>query len=302
MSTQDIPGRPMQPDKPSQTAVATALLRALHMVADDAPAVFEDGDAVTLLPSYLKRYVRRLSELPRPWLKTFRLRRSGMTAMRAQVIVRARYAEDVLAELRQTQGCERLVVLAAGLDTFALRQTTSAEPIDVLEIDHPATQRWKRQRLEDLGYGDVSHLAYLPIDFEQSTLAEKLASEKPRRQTISWLGTTYYLTVPALTETLKALADCSAAGSRLVLDFWQQPSKPDLDSLLLLGTRVATALQREPMKTFMTPQQMGGLLESSGWRVIESCDAATQNQRYLSQRRDGLQVPRFAHVLQAEKR
>lgn len=272
------------------------------MVADDAPAVFEDGAAVQLLPAYLQRYVRRLGALPKRWLKTFRLKRSSLTSMRAQVVVRARYAEDALADLQSRQGCDRFMVLAAGLDTFALRQAALPDRVEVLEIDHPATQRWKRQRLASQGKGSIPDLTYLPIDFEQSTLAEELAQHKPARQAISWLGTTYYLTQPALAATLRALADYSAPGSRLVLDYWQQPTTADLDSLLLFGTRVATALQREPMKTFMTPSQMRKLLLDAGWHVLESCDAAMQNQRYLSRRSDGLKVPSFAHVLHAEKR
>ena len=68
-----------------------------------------------------------------------------------------------------------------------------------------------------------------------------------------------------------------------------------------MGTRLATALQQEPMKTFLSPEQMATLLRETGWQVIESCDAAFQNERYLAGRKDGLKVPEFAHVVHAAR-
>lgn len=290
----------MRPERPSQTAMATAWLRALHLVADDEPWVFEDRAAAAFLSPQQQRFLRRLAALPRPWLRAFRQRRDALTRMRSQILVRARYAEDALTAARQ-RGCRRYVVLAAGLDTYALRQDSSGgAPIHVVEIDHPATQSWKRQWLDEHGYGAVSHLGFVAVDFEHDDLAERL----PRvdgPQFISWLGTTYYLSDRAIGATLRTLAEVSPQGSSLVLDYWRQPSTFDPGNVLLWGTRLATAFQQEPMRAFFDPGAMERLATESGWQVRENCAPVIQDQRYLAGRTDGLAVPGFAFLLHLER-
>ena len=283
--------------------MATAWLRALHMVADDQPSVFLDPDAAGFLSPYQQRFLKRLAALPRVWLRTFRQRRDGLTAMRSQIVVRARYAEDALATAR-LHGCGRYLILAAGLDTFALRQarrpSAAGAPIGVVEIDHPATQAWKRRWLAEHGHAVVPDLSFVAVDFERDSLTHKLpAVDGP--QFISWLGTTYYLTRDAIGATLSDLARTSAPGSSLVLDYWRQPSAFDPGSVLLWGTRLATALQQEPMRAFFDPGEMERLAAEAGWRVREDCAPLIQDQRYLAGRSDNLAVPSFAFLLHLER-
>lgn len=273
--------------------MATAFLRALHRVADDAPLVFDDPVAIELLAWPQRRFLERLGALPDSWRRIFRQRRSGLTRMRAQVLVRARAAEDALASARDA-GAGRYVVLAAGLDTYALRQDFATTRLPVLEVDHPATQRWKHDWI--LGHRDglPAGLSLCPVDFETQTLADALpAADGP--QFVSWLGTSYYLSRDALSATLRDLAAGSPPGSRLVMDFWRQaPLFDPAGAALLWGTRLATALQQEPMKTFLEPDALADLATANGWRVAELLTARDQNARWLSGRRDGLEVPSFA--------
>lgn len=288
----------MTPDRPSQTAMATTFMRALHLLVDDAPHVFVDDVASTFLPAYQRRFLARLGALPQRWLRTFRQRRYGLTPMRAQVVVRSRYAEDALQAARAA-GAERYLILAAGLDTFAQRQAGSAAPIPVIEVDHPATQRWKREWLETHGMQTIG-AEYRAVDFERQDLRD-VVDQPGRPQFVSWLGTTYYLSRDAIAATLAALAEQSPPGSRLVLDYWRQPPVYETSSALLWGTRLATALQQEPMRCFLEPAELEALATSAGWRVRENCAPEIQNQRYLYQRKDGLAVPAFAYVAQLER-
>jgi methyltransferase (TIGR00027 family) len=278
--------------------MATAFLRALHRVADDPPYVFDDALAASLLPGYLQRFLDRLGALPQAWLRAFRQRRYGLTPMRAQVLARARYAEDALQAARMA-GAGRYLILAAGLDTFGQRQAGAADPIPVLEIDHPATQRWKRAWLESNAL-PVESVEYRPIDFENEDLRDVL--DRPEQpQFVSWLGTTYYLSREAIAATLTALAQVTPEGSRLVLDYWRQPPLFDSSSALLLGTRLATALQQEPMRCFLDPAELEAMAVTAGWRIRENCAPIIQNERYLHGRQDGLAVPEFAFVAQLER-
>ncbi|MEQ8485938.1 MAG: SAM-dependent methyltransferase [Pseudomonadales bacterium] len=283
----------MRADRPSQTAMATAFLRALHRVADDAPLVFDDPVAIELLPWPQRRFLERLGALPERWRRTFRQRRSGVTRMRAQVLVRARAAEDALAAARDA-GIGRYVVLSAGLDTYALRHDFTATGLPVIEVDHPATQRWKHDWIVRHRGGLPAGLTLCPVDFERQTLADVLPPPSAP-QFFSWLGTTYYLSREALGATLRDLAAASPPGSRLVMDFWRQaPLFDPAGAALLWGTRLATALQQEPMKTFLEPDALADLATAAGWRVAELLTARDQNARWLSGRRDGLAVPSFA--------
>jgi len=281
-------------DAPSRTAFGTAFARAVHGRIDDAPAVLDDAVAERLLPGYQQRYVRRLGRLSRFWRSYYVRQADAFTALRSQVAVRCRYAEDALAEAR-ADGAERYVILAAGLDTYALRQ--SPPPIEVLEIDHPATQRWKQDLLRDRGMDLPPELDFLPLDFETVQLSD-VWPVRPAPDFVSWLGATYYLSRDAIRNTLAALAACTAPGSRIVFDYWSAHPPTAAGNLLLWGTRLAVALQQEPMLSFFDPDEIETLAGDAGWRVTEHLTPAAQNERYLAGRQDGLVVPSFAHLLQ----
>ena len=110
-----------EPGRRSRTAEGAASLRALCRL----------GAVEALLSLPEQPFLRRLDTLAHSWISAFRGRRSGRDAMRAQIVGRARYAEDALL----AQNPSQYLVLAAGLDTFALRHAT--EGMQGFEIDHP---------------------------------------------------------------------------------------------------------------------------------------------------------------------
>jgi methyltransferase (TIGR00027 family) len=277
--------------------MATAFIRALHTRIDDSPPVCDDRISLALLPAYQRRYIERLRALSGPWLGQFRQRRAAFTGMRSQVVVRTRYAEDSLASARQA-GADRYVILAAGLDTFAFRQP---EPtVNVVEIDHPATQNWKRELLTRRKIKLPEDLTFLPFDFERESL-DSIWIDNDKPDFISWLGTTYYLSQSAIAATLSTLVKRTRSGSTMVLDYWREPPPTDPGSWLLWGTRFAVAAQQEPMRSFFEPEQMARLAESAGWRIRENLSPREQDRRYLADRSDGLAVPSFAHLLCLER-
>ncbi len=290
----------MQDARPSRTALATAFARAAHLQIDDSPPVFNDSAAYNLLPAYQQRAIRRLGFVSQPWMRRLRPPRDAFTAMRTHIVVRARFTEDSLAEARST-GVNRYVVLAAGLDTFALRQgNSSAGRIPVLEIDHPATQGWKQKLQAEGNIGVPDDLTFLPIDFERMSLSDAWI-ETQGAEFISWLGTTYYLTREAIASTLRTLAERTGAGTQMVLDYWREPPALDASSPLLWGTRIAVALQQEPMRSFFDPDEIENLAETNGWRIRGNWSPEDQFRRYLADRKDRLYVPSFAYLLHLER-
>jgi methyltransferase (TIGR00027 family) len=207
----------MEGDKASNTAALTAMLRAAHQLVDDEPKIVNDPVAVRLVDDATRKFiVARPMELHSP----------GLTIPRAAVLLRSRYAEDLLAQA-VAQGVEQLVILGAELDTFAFRQPAFACRLQIYEVDHPATQSWKRERLATAGIAVPDNLHWTPIDFEKLTLAARLGEagfDDSRSAFFSWLGVTQYLTLPAIDATLKAVAALPSPSS-IVLSFMV----PDVD-------------------------------------------------------------------------
>ncbi len=287
----------MQTGRASRTAEIAAMLRAMHRHVDDPPHIFDDTAVEALLPDYALRFLSRLDALPPSWRSVYRQRRGALAQLRVQIVVRSRYAEDALARA-SARGAGQYLILAAGLDTFALRDSRRSMP--VFEIDHPATQAWKRAKLANV----PEHLEFIPVDFERESLNQALGASTFAAATpafISWLGTTYYLRERALRDTLTALSGLCAAGSELVLDYWSRATLTNPGAqALLTGTRIATALQAEPLHSLIEPAAMESLVTACGWRVREHCAASIANARYLPDRTDGLFVPAFSYLMHLE--
>ena len=124
---------------------------------------------------------------------------------RAGFALRARYAEDCLAQGVE-RGVAQYVVLGAGLDTFACRQPPWSRRLQIFELDHPATQQWKRERLRHAGIELPSNVTFVPTDFERASVADALGRTGfafAATTLCSWMGVTQYLTRDALDATFR---------------------------------------------------------------------------------------------------
>lgn len=222
--------------------------------------------------------------------------------LRAFVAARSRYAEEELV-LGIRRGVRQYVILGAGLDTFAYRNPHPEGALQVFEVDHPATQSWKRDRLEAVGITLPGDLTFAPIDFETQTLMEGLggAGYDPGKCTFfSWLGVTEYLTTEAVMATLRFIAS-APAGSGVVFDYMISPGlltpaqRSRFDSL---ARRVAAA--GEAWQSFFNPELLAGDLRAMGFRYVEDNGPVEINARYFKDRKDGLRVGSLSHVMNAQ--
>ena len=136
---------------------------------------------------------------------------------------RSRIAEDALSGAVE-RGIRQTVILGAGLDTFALRNPHGARQILIYEVDHPATQAWKRQRLAEAQIGLPPWLILVPVDFERDDVGEKLvaAGFQPNSPAFfTWLGVVPYLTQDAIGRTLDYMS--SIQNSEVVFDYLELP-------------------------------------------------------------------------------
>ena len=195
--------------EPDQTAVRVALWRALHLDVDAAPPVLVDEVGL------------KLADPDPGWRERPDMDPVFTSGFRASVVARARFIED-LVTAEADAGVGQYVLLGAGLDTFVQRRPEFAERLRVFEVDRPAPQAWKRQRLIDAGYGVPGWLRLVPVDFEAGASWWDLLIEAgfaPAAPAVAVsTGVRMYLTKEANAATLRQLA-ALAPGSTVAMTF-----------------------------------------------------------------------------------
>lgn len=248
------------------TALSAAVARAVHL-RDRPPHVFVDDIAERLLPS---------ASVP--------------TAPRAgpqnlTVVVRSRCAEDAM-EAAYATGCRQYVVLGAGLDTFAWRRG-DLPFVRVFEVDRPAVQRWKRERLAAAGLGVPDSLSFVGVDFERDSVGEALVAAGLRFNqpaVFSWLGVTGYLGREAIEDTLRMVAS-GTASTEVVFDYTDAAAATPSSRAL----RDVLELVGEPLLSTFTPGEVAALVVSCGLELVEDMSPADAGRRYLAGHPDGLE-------------
>jgi methyltransferase (TIGR00027 family) len=270
--------------RPSRTAQRVAARRASHQSLD-VPVVFPDPLAVAIAGAESAHSSDALQRDSR--------------ALRAFIAVRSRFAEDQLAAAIE-RGVRQYIVLGAGLDTFAYRNPFQRLGLHVFEVDHPATQEWKRLRLREAGIPIPRELTFAPVDFEREPLAKRLHDAGFRSDHsafFSWLGVTPYLSRPAFDATVEFIAGL-APGSGVAFDY------AVLRSLLTPVQQVAldalsgrVALAGEPFQLFFDPAEFTRYFARIGFNRIEDLGPDEINSRYFAERADGLAVSGGGHLL-----
>ena len=282
----------MKVDTPSATAWGVAMRRAAHQVLDD-PKVFCDPLALPMVGADNEA----AQQLDPKFLEQTPLE----CRLRAFLAARSRHAEDQL-HMAVNRGVHQYVVLGAGLDTFAYRNSYPEEVLRVFEVDHPTTQTWKHKLLKEAGIPIPRTVTFSPVNFETETLEEGLRRagfDASEGAFFSWLGVTPYITSSAVAATLRFIASIPV-GSGIVFDYMISPSllnptaRRAFDSL---ACRVALA--GEPFQTFFDPSSLEKSLKAMGFAQIEDLGPEELNDRYFRGRTDELRVGSLSHVMDA---
>ncbi len=282
----------MEEDCPSSSAMRVAIHRAAHQILDQ-PKIFDDPLALRVLGLE----GASPQDATRKWLEDSPLLR----VVRASLAARSRYAEDELHAAIE-QGVRQYVVLGAGLDTFAYRNPYPQDALHVFEVDHPATQVWKRKCLEEAQIPIPETATFAPVDFESRTLEDGLKQagfDFGKRTFFSWLGVTMYLTISAINATLQFVASMPA-GSGIVFDYMITPSllSPTARAVFdRLAQRAAAA--GEPFQTFFDPPSLKASLGALGFGQVKDVEPQEMDARYFQGRTDKLRTGRLAHVINA---
>jgi methyltransferase (TIGR00027 family) len=263
-----------------------AAARAAHLIVDDDPPIFADTLAVAMLGDRADEFIgfhRAHGTHP------------VLSGARTQVTCRSRYTEDCLAR-GIANGISQYVILGAGLDSFACRSPLAAQ-VRVFEVDHPATQEWKRQVLTA-----PDGLTLVPVDFTADSLGERLAQARfdfTAPALVSWLGVTMYLDEDAIGQTL-AVVGGFAPGSELIADYMLPAGLRDAAGDMyaeLVGQ--ASAERGEPWLSCLAPDEMAALLNRHGFGTIQDVSQRDMIPAAAWQRSDSLrpvELSRIAHA------
>jgi methyltransferase (TIGR00027 family) len=259
----------MQTGQPSRTALGAARLRAAHQVLDQG-LILADPLAVRILGDDIQvslDYAQNHTSGPR---------------MRWFIASRSRIAEDALT-MAVDAGTTQLVVLGAGLDTLAYR-TPLAGRLRIFEVDHPATQRRKRDMLAAASIVVPETLSFVPVDFERENLSERLEAagfKSTERSFFSWLGVVPYLTEPAIYSTLGFIARLPG-GAEVVFDY-VNPAKSvaaaGRTAHQALAARVAAVGER--FQGYLDTPSLCAKMSALGFRHVDDVGPAELAARFF---------------------
>lgn len=257
-------------------------MRAIHQTADGEPKILADAIAPRLIDTEPQNDEWLQYLLGQPFAK----------ALRSGFLLRNRYPEDCLAEAVK-RGMRQYVILGAGLDTFAFRQPSWAGAVCIYEIDLPASQRWKCDRLAAAGIPIPPNLRFVPIDFEKTSLADALRDanfDSGSKTFCCWLGVTQYLTADAIDGTLKFVLSLPR-GSEIVLSFiipWQEAPAAEVEALVTRARKAAEV--GEPWLSTFRPEDLKARLLAMGFSNVTLLRPEQAQERYFKNRGDGLEA------------
>ena len=215
---------------------------------------------------------------------------------------RSRIAEEALSSAVE-RGIRQIVILGAGLDTLALRNPHGARQIRIYEVDHPATQAWKCQRLAEAQIAIPPWLVLVPLDFERDDLGGKLVAAGLQQNSpafFTWLGVVPYLTQGAIGRTLDYMA--SIQNSEVVFDYMEPPQAFSEQMRELVAKRNEQLEKMdEGWASRFEPAGIAAILRSHGFSDIEDISFQEIVSRFgraiqgLAQGQAGLHVIHAKH-------
>ena len=298
----------MEDTKASITAMSVALMRSVHSRVDPLPLI-NDPWSEKLVPEGVIELVTSGASSGEPSVGVS-TQASTDTLIRAHpafpnVVLRARYTEDALHSAI-SRGVKQYVILGAGFDSYALRVPPEHQDLQIFEIDHPATQSLKRQRIAECGVTLPNSVHFLAADLarvELRNVLDRSAFDASQPAFFSWLGVTMYLTREANMATLTAIANCSAPTSEIVFSYVDQSyfdQRSGAEAEIFAHLQQSVSAVGEPFLSGFDPQELAGELATAGIQLHEDIDDIVLSQQYDPEGRNGFQASSRSHIARAE--
>lgn len=304
----------MNKGESSLTSLISAFSRAYHSQFD-TPKIFDDYLAKELITQkefhdiqtnmiqgiqfFNKEIAEKLNGQNEELLKWI-----VQTQLSPTPLARAAYCEKVVHN-EVMLGLQQYVILGAGLDTFCLRHPEFENILEIFEIDHPATQEFKKKRLTEVEITLPSNVHYISMDFTKKFSYQHLMDKgfDNKKTFYSLLGVSYYLSKEETSSLLNHLFAKVPSGSSIVLDyadeklFTEKGISNRVDNMVKMA-----AASGEPMQSYFTYKEMEKMLENSGLLIYEHLSPNTINELYFDNREDYLTAFETIHYIHAVKK
>ena len=211
---------------------------------------------------------------------------------------RIHFNEKRLEEFAAENGKIQYVICGAGSDTFSFRNDN--ENIEIFEVDHPDTQRYKLEKIRELEWNIPQNVHFVPVDFEQERMCSKLiaAGFDPNKKTFfSILGVSYYLTLDVFSDTLAQMAELSALGSEVVFDY---PIKTGQFPERVAKLEQITYSLGEVMSGGFDYSEVSRALYSLGFQIDTYMPPEKVQSEYFDGRQDGMKAFENVSLISAE--
>ena len=295
---------------PDPTAVMSALNRAAHLVLDPAPHVFVDDVGLLLanVPAVLRGAGFDVPEgrnetRPDGWLFSPRAL-EWFRGWRGTFVARARFVEELVLD-RVGRGVDQLVLLGAGLDTLALRHVDLDGRLRVFEVDQPAAQAWKQERIRELFGSAPAHLTFAPVDFEStvSWLGELrgFGFDVDRPSLVVSTGVTQYITKHALAATMRDVASLATGTSFACTFMVPIESIPAAERELRATTEQRAAERGAPWISSYEPDEILDMARAARLDAVDHVDPASWDAAWFRSRPDDLHPSSGEHAFVAHR-
>ncbi len=217
---------------------------------------------------------------------------------------RAAYCEKVLLH-EVALGLRQYVILGAGLDTFSFRHPELENSLEIFEIDHPATQEFKKQRLEEAKLKIPSNLHFISMDFTKKLSYQNLKDKgfDHKKTFFSLLGVSYYLTKVEVSSLIDDLFTKVPSGSSIVFDYADEKLFEEKGTSNRVENMVKMAsIGGEPMKSCFSYFEIEKMLEKSDLLIYEHLSPEKMNELYFNNREDYLSAFETIHYIHAIKK
>lgn len=181
---------------------------------------------------------------------------------------------------REHKEAKQLVVLGAGFDSLAARMAGEFPECRAWEIDHPATQIWKRKSVEACGL-DSPRLNFLALDLSRPRpMAEEILGPAfHRNEAAFWIaeGLLMYFPEHQVKELFRSIRAVSAPRSRFAFTFMEPQDDGRVDF-----RRRSRSLKwwlkhhQEPFAWGIRRQDLPSFLDGLGYRLIDIPSAVTR--------------------------
>ncbi|MFJ8101175.1 class I SAM-dependent methyltransferase [Lysinibacillus sp. NPDC096212] len=304
----------MNKGESSLTSLISAFSRAYHSQFD-TPKIFDDYLAQELITQqefhdiqtnmvqgiqfFNKEIAEKLNGQTEELLKWI-----VQTQLSPTPLARAAYCEKVLLN-EVLLGLQQYVILGAGLDTFSLRHSEFESILEIFEIDHPATQEFKKKRLAKVNLKLPSNVHFVSMDFTKKFSYQNLMDSgfDNKKTFFSLLGVSYYLTKDEISSLIDHLFANVPTGSSIMLDYADEKLFKEQGISNRVNNMVKMAAAGgEPMKSCFTYEEMEKMLENSGLLIYEHLSPDTINELYFDNRKDYLTAFETIHYVHAVKK